>query len=227
MNIFNFFNKKMKRKFRKIFYSQEGEDTLLTAFYEEQLNYKGFYVDVGALHPLRYSNTQLFYDKGWRGINIDATPGSMELFNKIRPNDINIEAGISNVRGLLKYYSFEEPALNSFSREISEERMKNGYKLKEIVKIETFPINDILSNYVPKGRLIDFITIDIEGLELKVLESLDFQKFAPKFFLIEELEFVGRDFTEIKNSSICKFLYNKNYFPVAKTMRTTIYRKKP
>ena len=174
---------------------------------------------------MRFSNTQIFYERGWHGINIDATPGAMKLFNEIRPNDVNIEAGISDIRGQLEYYSFEEPALNSFSKEISEERIKNGWKLKEIVKIETFPINDVLRNYVPGGQVIDFITMDIEGLELRVLESLDFATFGPKFFLIEELEFVERDFTEYKSSPIYKFLRNKGYIPVAKTMRTVIYQK--
>ncbi|MBR1733839.1 MAG: FkbM family methyltransferase [Alphaproteobacteria bacterium] len=226
MKIFsNLFNKPQKLEFRKNFYSQDGEDTLLTAFYEGQPEYKGFYIDIGALHPLRFSNTQIFYERGWHGINIDATPGSMKLFNKVRPNDVNIEAGISDARGQLEYYSFEEPALNSFSKEISEERIKNGWKLKEIVQIETFPINDILCNYVPEGQVIDFITMDIEGVELRVLESLDFSAFGPKFFLIEELEFVERDFTELKSSSIYKFLHSKGYIPVAKTMRTVIYQK--
>lgn len=226
MKIFsNLFSRPQKLEFRKNFYSQDGEDTLLMGFYEGSPEYKGFYIDIGALHPLRFSNTQIFYERGWHGINIDATPGSMKLFNKVRPNDINIEAGISDVRGQLEYYSFEEPALNSFSKGISEERIKNGWKLKEIVKIETFPINDILRNHVPEGQVIDFITMDIEGLELKVLKSLDFAEFSPKFLLIEELEFVEKDFTEYKNSPIYKFLYNKGYIPVAKTMRTVIYQK--
>lgn len=218
--------KKEYKKFKKHFYSQDGEDALLSAFYEDKPEYKGFYIDIGALHPLRFSNTQIFYDKGWRGINIDATPGSMEAFKRIRPDDINIEVGISDVRGQLEYYSFEEPALNSFSKEISEERIRTGWKLKKngVIKIETFPINDVLCNHVPEGQIIDFITIDVEGLELNLLKTLDFSKFAPIFFLIEELEFVGRDFTEYKTSSVYKFLQNKGYAPVAKTMRTVIYQ---
>ena len=65
MKIFsNFFSKSRQQEFRKNFYSQDGEDTLLSAFYEGQPGYKGFYVDIGALHPLRFSNTQIFYEKG-------------------------------------------------------------------------------------------------------------------------------------------------------------------
>ena len=67
-------------------YSQEGEDMILRRLFEKQKT--GFYVDVGAHHPKRFSNTFFFYKKGWSGINIDAMPNSMRLFDKIRPRDI-------------------------------------------------------------------------------------------------------------------------------------------
>ena len=73
-------------------YSQEGEDLLLRRIFEHQKN--GFYVDVGAHHPFRFSNTYLLYKCGWRGINIDAMPGSMRLFRRFRARDINIECGV-------------------------------------------------------------------------------------------------------------------------------------
>ena len=97
-------------------YSQEGEDMILRRLFENQT--KGFYVDVGAHHPIRFSNTYFFYKKGWRGINIDAMPGSMKLFNKIRPRDINIEKAISDKKEVLTYYVFNDPALNGFSKKL-------------------------------------------------------------------------------------------------------------
>lgn len=74
-------------------YALQGEDLILREFFEYAKN--GFYVDVGAHHPFRFSNTYLFYQSGWRGINIDAMPGSMKLFNRFRPKDINIECGVA------------------------------------------------------------------------------------------------------------------------------------
>ena len=74
-------------------YAQEGEDRILMRYFDGRK--KGFYLDVGAHHPKLYSNTYLFYNQGWNGINIDAMPGSMEIFNKQRSRDINIEAAIS------------------------------------------------------------------------------------------------------------------------------------
>ena len=72
-------------------YSQEGEDRILLMPFENCKD--GFYV---AHHPTRYSNTYLFYRMGWSGINIDAAPGSMNLFKKKRPRDINLEVAISD-----------------------------------------------------------------------------------------------------------------------------------
>src|SRR5829696_7661265 len=74
-------------------YSQEGEDLILERIFLEQK--KGFYVDVGAHHPKRFSNTFLFYKLGWFGINIDAMPGSMSAFESARPRDINLEVAIA------------------------------------------------------------------------------------------------------------------------------------
>mgnify|MGYP001334584774 CR=1 FL=1 len=75
---------------------------------------KGFYIDVGAHHPKRFSNTYLFYKRGWSEINIDAMPGSMKIFDKQRPRDINIEKPVSNEKKIMDFYIFNEPALNSF-----------------------------------------------------------------------------------------------------------------
>src|ERR1041385_1053171 len=91
-------------------YSQEGEDMILKRIFDEKKN--GFYVDVGAYHPKRFSNTYYFYKKGWRGINIDAMPGSRKAFRRQRPRDINVESPISDKHETLTYYAFDEPAIN-------------------------------------------------------------------------------------------------------------------
>ncbi|AFZ46692.1 hypothetical protein Cyast_0718 [Cyanobacterium stanieri PCC 7202] len=116
-------------KYHQLSFSQEGEDRILNRFFERQE--KGFYVDVGAHHPQRFSNTYLFYLKGWRGINIDPLPGSMEKFNQLRSNDINLELAISNQNESLTYYQFNEPALNGFSEDLAKERdgLRGEYRI--------------------------------------------------------------------------------------------------
>jgi len=209
----------MYNKYFRKSYSQDGEDMLLMSLYEGQQNYKGFYVDIGAHDPIKFSNTQYFYEKGWRGINIDATPGSMRRFNELRSEDINIECGVSDREGNLLYYSFAEAALNSFDPILSENRINNGWALKEKIEIPVLSINDILKRYLPVNQNIDFIDIDIEGMELQILKKFDFSKYSPKYFLLEDL---NNDLLET-DTEINAFMRSKSYFPILKCKRSVIY----
>lgn len=92
-----------KLLYRKVFYSQDGEDALLSSFYERKKGYKGFFVDVGAHHPYRFSNTAYYYKKGWRGINIEPTPNLFNVFLKHRKRDINLNLGIGSGETLTFY----------------------------------------------------------------------------------------------------------------------------
>ncbi|MDR1930757.1 MAG: FkbM family methyltransferase [Treponema sp.] len=216
--------------FRKIFsnyfYSQDGEELLIQSFGRYEKDYKGFYVDIGAYHPLIYSNTQWFYEKGWNGINIDARPGSMKIFNKIRKRDINLEIGISEKSAESEYYSFKySDDMNSFNEALSKERMNRGDEIKEIIKIKVFSINEILEKYLPKCQRIDFITIDIEGHEFQIIKTLDFKKYSPRFFLVEDY-FIDNDFMEYKDTELYIFLKERGYVVVGKTIWTILFEKK-
>ena len=103
------------RKYNSSF-SQGGEDLILAGLLTQKLN--GFFVDIGAFHPYKFSNTFRFYRKGWSGINIDAAPGSMDIFRELRPRDINIEAAISETPEQLTYYYLgKENSMNTFSKD--------------------------------------------------------------------------------------------------------------
>jgi len=202
-------------------YSQEGEDMILRRVFENQES--GFYVDVGAHHPKRFSNTYFFYKNGWRGINIDAMPGSMKPFHKKRPRDINLEIPISSKKQQLTYYIFNEPALNSFSKEISEKRdTDNGtYKIVSTVDIETAALSEILGKYLSKNHSIDFLSVDVEGLDYDVLISNDWSRFRPKVVLVEVL---GATLEELVNHEITKLLRTKGYTIFAKCVNTVFFR---
>ena len=214
-------------KYGRMIFSQDGEDAVLYSLITENkgFNNKGFYIDIGAHHPFRFSNTCIFYNIGWRGVNIDGTPNSMQEFQKYRPNDINIEAVISNKEEDVQYYSFMEPALNCFDKTVAEERIAKGCELKETINLKTKNINDILDTYVPIGQTIDFINIDIEGVDYDVICSLNYEKYAPKYFIIEELDYVNKDFVDYQNSRMYQFLSDKGYKVLGKTMRSVIYGK--
>jgi FkbM family methyltransferase len=200
-------------------YSQEGEDMILRRLFEMKNN--GFYLDVGAHHPKRFSNTYFFYKKGWRGINIDAMPGSMKSFNKIRSRDINIEKPISKDKCILKYYAFNEPALNGFSKELSLLRDESeNYKILFTLDIETVTLEDVLNQYLPKNQVIDFLSVDVEGLDFDVLKSINLDKYRPKVILVEIL---GRTISEIYNDPIYSFLVNENYILYSKAVNTVFF----
>ncbi len=200
-------------------YSQEGEDMILRRIFGQQKT--GFYVDVGAHHPKRFSNTYFFYKQGWKGINIDAMPGSMKIFEKFRSRDINIEKPVSDKKQILKYYAFNEPALNGFSKELSEERDgKQGYFVKFTKDIETSTLEEILDEVLDKKQDIDFLTIDVEGLDFAVLKSNNFEKYRPKVILIEMLE---SSLESIINNEISTFLRDLNYLVFSKSVNTVIF----
>lgn len=208
-------------KYLKMSYSQEGEDLILVNLFENKE--KGFYIDVGAHHPFRFSNTYFFYKKGWRGINIDAMPGSMKLFDKYRRRDINVECGVSDKKEILKYYEFNEPALNGFSKQLSESRENsNGYKIVGCQNICLFPLNTILEKYLPKNQKIDFLTIDIEGFEKDVFRKFDFKKYSPEIVIVEILD----GLKDIEKNVIYKLLVSRKYYLFSSTGRTCFFKRK-
>jgi len=205
-------------------YAQEGEDLVLSRLFGQRN--EGFYVDVGAHHPIRFSNTYKFYKDGWTGINIDAMPDSMRLFDEVRPNDINLEAAVSDKEESLVFHIFNEPALNTFSKE--EASKKDGlrnYKIVEKKTITTQTLNQILEKYLSPNQDIDFLSIDVEGLDLQVLKSIDLSKYQPKCILIEELKRYSVD-ELLQNSDVYSYLKDRNYEFFAKTFNTLFFKYK-
>jgi FkbM family methyltransferase len=201
-------------------YGQNGEDLVLDRMLERKK--LGFYVDVGAHHPVRFSNTYLFYRRGWRGVNIDALPGSMRLFRRHRPRDINIECGVAAREGTLAYFRFDEPALNTFSE--AEAKLKDAppYRLIDSVQVRVRPLRDILAESLPPGQAIDFMSIDVEGLDLEVLGSNDWGRFRPAIVLAETLR---ADVLELRAAPVVRLLAEAGYRPVAKAYDSVYFRR--
>ena len=202
-------------------YSQEGEDILLKRIFSNRKN--GFYVDVGAHHPKRFSNTNIFYQMGWKGINIDPMPSSMDLFKKYRPRDINLECGVAKKKGIMKYYIFNDPAFNSFSKTYSEKIQKKNdlYFIKETINVKIIPLSQILHSYAKKQK-IDFLNVDAEGLDLIVLKSNDWKKFRPRIVIVEILE---SELKNINKNPIVKFMKKKKYEVYCKQFNSIFFRE--
>ncbi len=170
-------------------YSQFGEDLIIKSITKNKN--KGFYVDVGAHHPFRYSNTRLLYKRGWRGINVEPNHYTIKLFRIFRRRDINLEIGVGSEDGVADYYYFSDPAYNTFSREQMEESLKNNkwLKLKKKVNLSISTLKTILTKYLPAGVPVDFLNVDVEGLDMVVLLSNDWEKFKPRIISVESPNF--------------------------------------
>jgi len=175
-------------------YSQYGEDAALRGFMDVRCRtpgYRGFWVDVGAHHPTRFSNTRMFSEMGWRGINVDALKAAVGLFRRSRKRDVNVWTGVGGRKGTLDFFQFDEPAYDTFSRERVETLGREwGRELKEgvdftVVKVPVVTLKDLLDEHLPAGQHIDFLTVDAEGMDLEILKSNDWTKYRPDFLLAE------------------------------------------
>jgi FkbM family methyltransferase len=203
-------------------YSQEGEDMTLRRVFEGRE--RGLYVDVGAHHPHRFSNTYYFYRRGWHGINIEPNPDVIRAFQFARRRDTNLSIGVSDRAGFLTYYMFDDPALNTFDRGIVDSRLATTpYKVVKSMNIPVNRLDAILGKNLPLGRGIDFLSIDVEGLDLRVLQSNDWTLFRPTYLLVEALEL---SLEHALRGDIVQFMKSQGYELLAKTLNTLIFRDK-
>jgi FkbM family methyltransferase len=203
-------------------YSQEGEDILLNRIFDGKKS--GFYVDVGAHHPHRFSNTFFFYRRGWRGINIEPNPDAMFAFQLDRKKDINLQIGISDHSGSITYFMFDEPAFNTFDDTLVKERLATiPCKVVSECKIPVVRLDQVLEKYLPPGVEIDFLSIDVEGLDLSVLKSNDWKKYRPSCVLVESL---NTSLEDTFNGEIFPFMKLRGYELFAKAYNTLIFRER-
>ena len=204
--------------------SQFGEDKKIIKLFHK--NKKGIYLDVGCFHPIRLNNTYLMYKLDWKGINIDLNPLSIELFNVARPNDINICAALSSKKSTeTVYFDHSLSSLNAISKEHIL-FLKKAFGLNKLQKrkIKTITLTSILKKN--KIRKIDFMNIDIEGSELKVLKTINFNYFDIKVICIEVLNQFFTKRAKINKDKIIKILKQNNYTLKFKTFANYVFIKK-
>ncbi len=196
-------------------YSMDGEDTEIVKYFDNKKN--GFYVDVGSYHPIERNNTMLLYNKGWEGINIDISDFSIKLFDQLRPRDINLNLAVSKNEGEIEMYF--QKKLSQLST-IKKEQIKKSFQGEvKIRKIISKTLTSILDESKFANKKIDFLDIDVEGADMDVLESLDFEKYSPKLICIEVIEENNED------SDIFNFLKIKEYKRIWSGVFSHIFKK--
>ena len=206
-------------------YSLFQEDLFIRNYFKNRS--RGFYIDVGCYHPLDGNNTHLLHAKGWNGINLDINFYSIELSKFLRKNDTNIHSGISKKKDkLTMYYRKEINMLNTLDKKTAKIHFRNGFK-KRNVQVNT--LNFFISKYFKKLEKIDFLNIDVEGVELGVLKSLNFKKYRPQLICIEihnSQKMYDTNYNYLKSNNVYKYLINKNYKVVWKKKYSFIFERK-
>ena len=205
----NYFRKKKS-------YSMDGEDLIISDYFSNRK--KGFYIDVGCYHPLHRNNTFLLYKKGWHGINIDIHSFSIDLFNHLRPKDLNYNFAVSNNNQILNmYFQKELSQLSTIEYDQAKKVFQGPIKQK---KIQAFTLDKILNMSNIEINKIDFLDIDVEGADLKVLKGLSFERFKPELICVEIHD------KNFKESETFKFLDSFKYELIWSGVFSHIFRLK-
>lgn len=209
----------------KLSYSQCGEDLLIQYIFNLRGINKPSYIDIGANDPFFLSNTAIFYEKGCRGINIEANPSFVESFQIHRPEDINLNIGIGSEEKELEFNIINDPTLSSFSKEECKKFVNTGkYFIEKTIKVKVTTISNILDKY-NNGIFPDFLSLDVEGLDFEILKTIDFNNSTPKVICVEAAEYSPIGAGERRNELI-DFLVSKDYYEYANTNLNAIMVKK-
>ena len=161
-------------------FAQNFEDVILWRALRQVR--QGFYVDCGAYHPEKHSVTKAFYDRGWRGINVEPVPSLMREFVADRPADININIALSDDAKGAAFYEILDTGLSTFSPQIARQHIDAGFVGRRI-DVATAPLSKVLETYAP-GE-IHFLKIDVEGAERLVIDGLNLHLHRPWIILVE------------------------------------------
>jgi FkbM family methyltransferase len=200
--------------FGDITYAQHGDDLVIRAIFFSLGIGTPSYLDLGAHHPERISNTKLFYDTGSRGINVEANPVLHKLFLEQRPQDINLNVGVGIKSGFQDFYMIDgESGRNSFIKEVAEGFVLDypEFAITEVRQLPIFTVEQILHH----RAVPDFLSIDIEGMDFEVLQSIDFRRYPFKVVCVEIQPY--------SEENIRTLMYNVGYTSIIKCGSNLIF----
>lgn len=143
----------------------------------------GFYIDVGAYDPVMDSVTKIFYDRGWRGLNVEPNPTYLELLRQQRLHDNNVGVAVSDRSGVVEFNVVEGTGLSTIDAEQARQSAAGKHKLSSI-SVETQTLASLWNTWVPLGQQVHFLKIDVEGAEAKVISGADWIHHRPWILVI-------------------------------------------
>ena len=192
-------------------FSKSGDDIQLYKLINN--DDPGVYVDVGCWHPVKASNSYFFYHRGWKGICIDPNPELINLYKKMRPNDVFINAGISDSKTPMEYYMLKESSMNTFNYDFLVKHQLDTQILNTF-KVPMYSLKSVLDKELKATDRLDFFDIDVEGFDLEVLKTNDWQMYRPKVIVVESDMALHDDLT----SDIVKYLDGVEYKLIGKSI---------
>ena len=203
-------------------YTQTGEDVIVKYLFESKGVVKPSYLDIGTNNPSYNNNTYLFYVQGSRGVCVEADGTLIERIKTVRPEDKVINVGVSvSTETEADFYIFNESGLNTFDKQEAMLRQTSGsYKIEKVVKVPLGRINNLIESNYPEFP--DFLSLDIEGLDLDVLKSINWSKYPIPVICVETCTY-SENHIKPKNKSITDFMNSIGYEIYADTYINTIY----
>jgi FkbM family methyltransferase len=214
---------KVREPFIRHSYSQSGEDMIIDNIFRLRGIELPTYLDIGANHPFFLNNTAFFYEKGSSGINVEANPDLIGEFIRNRKRDTNINVGIGQEEGEMDFFIMEDSTLSTFSSDERDNMLANGKKIKTSKQIKLITVSKLLELYA-NGSFPDFLSLDIEGLDLAILSSINFSNSFPKVICVE-----AADYSPIgsgkRRDELIDFVKGKGYYEYANTNLNAIMVK--
>ncbi|MEW6427164.1 MAG: FkbM family methyltransferase [Thermodesulfobacteriota bacterium] len=206
--------------FRRVSYSQCGEDLIIN-FVLNLICGRGpkRYLDVGANHPFHLSNTALLYRAGGHGVLVEPDPYFAKLLMRRRPRDTVLQVGVHfSGQTEADFFILDTPTLNTFARVEMERYVGMGHKLLKSISVELVNINSLLDS---AGEL-DFLNLDIEGLDKTIIDMIDWQMHRPACVCVETVSYETNKEPN-KSYDIIKFMQSVGYFHFADTYINSIF----
>lgn len=202
--------------------SQLGEDIVIAHIFDDDLpplRQPGFYVDIGAHHPRHKSNTFHLHLQGWRGVNVDASETAIEAFRRERPGDVNLCCAVGAVEGTATFYEFLGGLPSTCDPDLARVWRGKGWTQVGERQVPIRRLGSILAEHVG-ATPVDFLNIDIEGLDAAALATVDLNVVRPKVIAIE---IHGADLLSAGSDRTVRDLTEAGYRLVAISVVTFIF----
>ena len=169
------------------------------------------YLDLGANDPVMFSNTYRFYRSGHRGVLVEADASLAAKIAKERPQDICVAKAVTvSTEETVDFFKMSADTLSTIKSTTAERyERESEHRLADKTTVPAIHINKLLNTYFSE-KAPDFVSLDVEGLDLELLKAWDFSKWRPAVFCVETLTYTQNQ-TAVKISEIFELMEEAGY----------------